>query len=173
VTRAAAEDNDQVKPRRRPRGQRNGPRACNWVTPTVYYGCSSLPTLEVRRVPVSPAPAVCAAAPAHARAHHVLDAHRRLVDAVTLTWKRDGRGRQVSTDGRYAVEVDGYERSQSVGADAHYEGFIGGEWAAIWVATEDNLDWFATMREAKAACQRDADRRDTVMGAPGGWSLSE
>jgi hypothetical protein len=158
MTRAAAEDNDQVKPRRRPQAQRSGAQGCNWVTPAVYCGCSSLPTLEVRRVPVSPAPAARAAS-AHARAHHVLDAHRRLVDAVTLTWKRDGRGRQVSTDGRYAVEVDGYERSQSVGADAHYEGFIGGEWAAIWVATEENLDWFATMREAKAECERDAARR--------------
>jgi hypothetical protein len=81
---------------------------------------------------------------------------------TTITWKRDGRGRQVSADGRYAVEADGYEPGQHVGATGDweygsgYEGFIAGEWAAIIVATDDNIDWFSTMREAKAACERHA-----------------
>jgi len=36
--------------------------------------------------------------------------------------------------------------------------FIGGEWGAIVVADDENIDWFATAREAKAACQAHADR---------------
>lgn len=76
----------------------------------------------------------------------------------TLTWKRDKPGRQVTTDGRYAVESDGYDPIQTVGADAHYEGFQGGEWAAILVASDENMDWFPTMREAKEECQRHADQ---------------
>lgn len=85
-----------------------------------------------------------------------------------LTWRRDGRGRQVSTDGNYAVVADGYERGQHVGAQGDwrrgdpgsYEGFVGGEWAAVHDpdGRDDNLDWFPTMREAKAECQRHADR---------------
>lgn len=53
------------------------------MTPAVYFGCSPLPTLESRRAhhPDRPAQAVRLAA-AHARAHDVLDADRRLVDAV-------------------------------------------------------------------------------------------
>jgi len=89
------------------------------------------------------------------------------VPGAPIRWRRDGRGRQVSACGRYAVEVDGYERSQSVGAssdfnyrtgEGQYEGFIGGEWGAIVVADDENIDWFATAREAKAACQAHADR---------------
>lgn len=75
---------------------------------------------------------------------------------MTLTWKRDGPGRQVSTDGRFAVQSDGYtpgylrdERDGSILGD-------GGEWAAILIETDENLDWFPTMREAKAECERRA-----------------
>lgn len=84
-----------------------------------------------------------------------------------LTWTRAGRGKQVSTDGRYAVIHDGYETGQHVGAvgdwrngaPGSYEGFVGGEWAAVFDpdGRDDNLDWFSTMREAKAECQRHAN----------------
>jgi hypothetical protein len=47
-----------------------------------------------------------------------------------------------------------------VGHDAHYEGFTGGEWAAVVAATNENLDWFSTMRDAKRACQLHADRTE-------------
>lgn len=75
-----------------------------------------------------------------------------------LIWHRDGPGRRVSACGRYAVAADGYEKSNSVCAEegTGYEGFKGGEWAAVLVATDDNLDWFDTMREAKAECERHA-----------------
>jgi hypothetical protein len=89
-----------------------------------------------------------------------------------LKWKRDGRGRMVSTDGRYAVQADGYSRIQSVSASddwdpkrkiGQYEGFPGGEWAAIDMSRpDDNLDWFPTMREAKAECERHARRMVTA-----------
>jgi hypothetical protein len=84
---------------------------------------------------------------------------------MSLTWKRVEPGYQVSTDGRYAVRADGYKPGQHVGAsrdynrhtgEGHYEGFVGGEWAAVLVATDDNLDWCPTMREAKAVCERHA-----------------
>jgi hypothetical protein len=77
-----------------------------------------------------------------------------------LNWKRVERGKQVSDDGRYAVESDGYEPGQHIGAEhsTGYEGFTGGEWAAVVVATNENLDWFATIREAKACCERHAAR---------------
>lgn len=82
---------------------------------------------------------------------------------MTLTWKRDKPGRQVTTDGRYAVQADGYPPNQHIANELNttgYEGFTGGEWAAILTATDDNLDWFPTMREAKAKCQAHADAAD-------------
>jgi hypothetical protein len=75
-----------------------------------------------------------------------------------MTWKRDGRGRQVSTDGRYAVQVDGWKPTSQ--ADQDNMGVVGGEWAAVDMSRpNDNMDWFPTMRDAKDACQRDADRK--------------
>ena len=73
----------------------------------------------------------------------------------TLKWKRDGRGRQISTDGRFACQHDGYDAIKSVGAEegTGYEGFQGGEWAAILIETDDNLDWYPTLREAKERCE--------------------
>lgn len=75
-----------------------------------------------------------------------------------LKFKKVQRGLYVSTDGRYAVAHDGYPAIQSVGADSHYEGFIGGEWAAVLTRTDENLDWFKTKREAVAYCQQHAAR---------------
>lgn len=70
-----------------------------------------------------------------------------------LIWHRDGRGRQISECGRFAVESDGYtpgyvrdERDGSILGD-------GGEWAAIDLRTDENLDWFPTAREAKRFCE--------------------
>lgn len=79
-----------------------------------------------------------------------------------ITWKRDGQGRQISTDGRWAVQSDGYVFVSQADRDGSgiSAGITGGEWAAIDTATDDNMDWFPTMREAKAACQREADRRE-------------
>jgi len=79
-----------------------------------------------------------------------------------LTWKRDRPGRQVSTCGRYAVEVDGLPRVK----DVYYEddNVCGGEWASVDQtrnADGDNIDWHPTMKEAKAECQRHADRQET------------
>lgn len=83
-----------------------------------------------------------------------------------LTWKRDVPGRQVSTCGRYAVASDGYtpgyfmdERdiANGVKPTADLSMGRGGEWAAVTVHNDDNLDWFDTMKEAKAECQRHAD----------------
>lgn len=79
-----------------------------------------------------------------------------------MTWKRDGAGRQVSTDGRYAVESDGYGFISQADRDGDgvSAGVTGGEWAAIDMnRPSENMDWFPTMREAKAECQRVADRR--------------
>ena len=84
---------------------------------------------------------------------------------MTLTWKRDRPGRQVTTCGRYAVESDGYTPG-AIGF-MHAGDFIrcgdGGEWAAIDLSRpDDNLDWFPTMREAKAHAQQHADRAARV-----------
>lgn len=77
-----------------------------------------------------------------------------------LKFKKVQRGLYVSTDGRYAVAHDGYEAIASVGAEAStgYEGFQGGEWAAVLNRTDENLDWFKTKREAVEYCQRHAAR---------------
>lgn len=88
-----------------------------------------------------------------------------------LTWQKVEAGRYVTPDARYAVEVDGYAPSQSAGADTnynphgpnlggHYEGFVGGEWAAVLDpnGSNQNLDWFPTMREARAHCEEHARR---------------
>lgn len=75
---------------------------------------------------------------------------------MALTWKRDGAGRQVSTCGRYAVMHDGFSARNPFGGDENY-GVRGNEWAAVLVARDDNLDWFDTMREAKAECERHAE----------------
>lgn len=77
-----------------------------------------------------------------------------------LKFKKVKRGLYVSTDGRFAVAHDGYEAIQSVGAEAStgYEGFQGGEWAAVLTATDENLDWFSTKREAIAYLERYAAR---------------
>lgn len=104
---------------------------------------ASAPIAEVSGSPVKPAPAI-----------------KQTDDTTPLKWHRDRPGRQVSTDGRFAVESDGLppisqRDREGSGMEA---GITGGEWAAILIATDDNLDWFPTMREAKAACQDYADR---------------
>ena len=71
-------------------------------------------------------------------------------DMTGLRWKRDGAGRQVTADGDWAVQRDVYA---NVGADSEAEGFVDDGWVAIDTRTDENLDWFATMREAKAHCQ--------------------
>jgi hypothetical protein len=87
-----------------------------------------------------------------------------------LKWKRVKPGLQVSTCGRYSVACDGYESSQSAGRDPGYdrhnpgthnlyEGFVGGEWAAVTNYNDENLDWFPTMREAKECCERHLARQ--------------
>lgn len=64
----------------------------------------------------------------------------------------------------YAVMADGYGApSKSIGAHPGYEGFVGGEWAVVRFRDEadfldrggENLDWYDTMRRARA----DAERR--------------
>jgi hypothetical protein len=92
---------------------------------------------------------------------------------LMLKWKRVQPGLQVSTCGRYAVVCDGYERSQSAGRDPGYdrhnpgthnlyEGFVGGEWAAVLTKTDENMDWKPTMREAKEVCESHAVREARV-----------
>ena len=87
------------------------------------------------------------------------------------------RGWYASEDGRFAVVADGYSPSQSQGAGwsgsgagetlSYYEGFIAGEWAAVYSArgglrenSNDgtNLDWFPTKREAVSFIQSYAAR---------------
>ena len=63
----------------------------------------------------------------------------------------------MSADGRYAVAHDGWDAHRSVELQ-EYDGVRGNEWAAVLVATDENLDWFDTMREAKAACEAHARR---------------
>jgi hypothetical protein len=84
-----------------------------------------------------------------------------------MKFNRIARGHQATPDGRYAVVIDGYSPIKSAGAEGDYEGFQGGEWAAIFDPNGElrddhnagqNLDWYPTAREAKAACQRHADR---------------
>ena len=85
---------------------------------------------------------------------------------TTLKWKRDGAGRQVSTDGRYAVASDGYTTkvvrepgdTRTAAEVYDYNGVRGNEWAAVLVRGNENLDWFDTMREAKAHCEWHAAR---------------
>lgn len=96
----------------------------------------------------------------------------------THKWIKIDRGFYGLTGTPYAVQADGYEPSKSVGAEgAHlthdgrvhggYEGFTGGEWAAIhygeveaWrdagIDDGENLNWFPTMREARAYVERRA-----------------
>lgn len=78
---------------------------------------------------------------------------------MELRWKRDGVGRQVSLCGRYAVQSDGYGVRNPFGGTEDY-GVRGGEWAAILVESNENLNWFDTMKEAKAECQRHANKSD-------------
>ncbi len=87
---------------------------------------------------------------------------------ATQKFTKVERGWYATADGKYAVVVDGYEPSQSVGADrSGYEGFQGGEWALVHDPRgnlrEDhngtNLDWFSTKREAVAAGEREQERR--------------
>jgi hypothetical protein len=75
-----------------------------------------------------------------------------------MSWTKIYRGRYRLDGTPYEVQSDGYEKSQSISADAHYEGFTGGEWAVIDTRTDDNLDWFDTMREARADAERRAAR---------------
>lgn len=91
---------------------------------------------------------------------------------ATMKFTKVDRGWYATEDGRYAVMVDGYERGQHIGevytTTGHYEGFIGGEWAAIFCArgegridagAGENIDWFPTKRAAIECAQRDAARR--------------
>lgn len=78
-------------------------------------------------------------------------------------WTKIERGFYKLEGTQFAVQADGYTPCKSIGADHSYEGFIGGEWAVIefpagkdhTTSDGENLDWFPTMREAKA----DAERR--------------
>jgi hypothetical protein len=88
-----------------------------------------------------------------------------------MKFNRIERGWQASEDGKYAVIADGYEASKYCGAEGDYEGFAGGEWAAVYdpqgrlrTADDagDNLDWFSTAREAKEACRQHKARLDSV-----------
>lgn len=89
---------------------------------------------------------------------------------TTMKFRKVEAGCYATDDGRYAVVVDGYEKGKHVGATddwksgSGYEGFIGGEWAAVYDARGgaangegENLDWFATKREAVACCERHAE----------------
>jgi hypothetical protein len=72
-----------------------------------------------------------------------------------LKWKRERPGRQISTDGRFACESDGYTKG-SIGFYDRGEWIKagdGGEWAAILIETDENLDWYPTLREAKERCE--------------------
>lgn len=80
------------------------------------------------------------------------------------------RGWYATEDGTFAVVSDGYPKSLSVDAEPNtgYEGFAGGEWALVFDARGrlrddhdlgDNLDWFATKREAVAAAERERARK--------------
>lgn len=73
----------------------------------------------------------------------------------TLKFTKVERGHYATEDGCYAAVVDGY----GPGADEDYQG---GEWAAVYSPNgglrEDsnvgeNLDWFPTMREARACAE--------------------
>ena len=81
-------------------------------------------------------------------------------------WIKIARGHYRLEGTPFAVQSDGYDRSQSIGAEAStgYEGFAGGEWAVIRHRDEtqailfpeagENLDWLPTMREARAVAER-------------------
>lgn len=78
-----------------------------------------------------------------------------------LVWKRVRVGRQESTCGRYAVEIDGLPRGNNY--DVGQFVTVGGQWGAISREFEhagvgDVLEWYPTMKEAKAHCQHHADR---------------
>jgi len=89
-----------------------------------------------------------------------------MTNAQNMTWKRDRPGRQVTTDGAFAVESDGYTKTGTGFTDATGEWIKcgdGGEWAAIDMTRPDeNMDWFSTMADAKAFCQSVAARRAAV-----------
>lgn len=87
-----------------------------------------------------------------------------------IKWAKVDRGYYVAPGTTYAVIADGYRPGQHIGAEAStgYEGFIAGEWAVVRFQDVvkdvvhapahndgDNLDWYDTMRDAKA----DAERR--------------
>lgn len=76
-----------------------------------------------------------------------------------MTFDKILAGWYASPDGTYAVVRDGYEKSASVGAEVStgYEGFQGGEWAAVYdpqgrlredSGAGDNLDWYPKMADA-------------------------
>lgn len=77
-----------------------------------------------------------------------------------MKWRKIRAGAYVSDDGRYGVISDGYPAIQSVDADpAHgYEGFQGGEWAAVLMRNDETLNWFPTMREAREYAELRAKR---------------
>lgn len=77
-----------------------------------------------------------------------------------MTWKKIARGHYRLEGTPFEVQSDGYEKSQSISAEEStgYEGFTGGEWAVIDARTDDNVDWFDTMREARAEAERLAAR---------------
>jgi hypothetical protein len=89
---------------------------------------------------------------------------------MSFKWTKIERGFYRLEGTLYAVQSDGYSPSKSIGADANYEGFIGGEWAAIRYRDEaeaarqdgDNLDWFPTMREARAYVERRVTREENL-----------
>jgi hypothetical protein len=74
-------------------------------------------------------------------------------------WIKIARGHYRLEGTPFEVQSDGYEKSQSISAEVStgYEGFTGGEWAVIDTrggGDGENLDWFDTMREARAAAER-------------------
>ena len=78
-------------------------------------------------------------------------------------WTKIERGFYRLDGTLYAVQSDGYQPSKHIGAEEStgYEGFAGGEWAVIRYRDEadakrhggENLDWFPTMREARAEAE--------------------
>lgn len=81
-----------------------------------------------------------------------------------MTWTKVERGFYRLDGTRFAVRSDGYDKSNSIGAEEStgYEGFVGGEWAVVRYSDYDlahdgdgdNMDWWPTMREARADAER-------------------
>jgi len=103
--------------------------------------------------------------------------HTATASATAMTFKKVTAGFYATTDGRYAVMVDGYEyvtiaEREGTGTEA---GITGGEWAAVYCPagtireshnSGENIDWYATKREAVNACQAHARRQARRVETP-------